>query len=77
MIMPVSPIPCHRLLEYLAEHLVESLDRTVSLRVVAGGVVPLDLVLLREPVHLVGLEGLAVVGGDPMRYPKAIYDVSL
>ena len=75
--MPVSPIPCHRLLEYLAERLVEGFDRPVGLRVVAGGVVPLDLVLLREPVHLVGLEGLAVVGGDPMRYPKAIYDVSL
>ena len=75
--MPVSPIPCHHLLEYLAERLVESLDRTVSLRVVAGGVVPLDLVLLYEPVYLVRLEGLAVVGGDPMRYPKAIYDVSL
>ena len=73
--MPVSPVPCHR--EYLAKRLVESLDRAISLRVVAGGVVPLDLVLLREPVHLVGLEGLAVVGGDPMRYPKAIYDVSL
>ena len=75
--MPVSPISCHRLLEYLAERLVESLDRAVSLRVIAGGVVPLDLVLLREPVHLVGLEGLAVVRGDPMRYSKAIYDVSL
>ena len=75
--MPVSLIPCHRLLEYLAERLVESLDRAVSLRVVAGGVVPLDLVLPREPVHIVGLEDLAVVGGDPIRYPKAIYDVSL
>ena len=48
MVMLVSPVPCHRLLEYLAERLVESLDRTVSLRVVAGGVVPLDLVLLHD-----------------------------
>ena len=35
--MPVSPVPCHRLLEYLAERIVESLDRVVSLRVVVGG----------------------------------------
>ena len=53
MIMPVSLVSCYRLLEYLAERLVESLDRAVSLRVVAGGVVPLDLVLLREPINLV------------------------
>ena len=51
--MPVSLVPCHRLLEYLAERLVEGFDRPVGLRVVAGGVVPLDIVLLREPIHLV------------------------
>jgi len=75
--MPISLVPCHRLLEYLAKCLVEGLYCAVGLRVVAGGVVPLDLVLLHELVHLVGLEGLAVVGGDAMRYPKVIYDVSL
>jgi hypothetical protein len=50
--MPVPSVPMHHLFEDLAEHLVERFDRPVCLGVLAGGVVPLDLVLLHGPVHL-------------------------
>ena len=70
-------MPCHRLLEYLSQRLVEGLNCSIFLRIVAGGVVPPDLVLRHEPVHLFGLERLGVVGGDAVWYPEAIYDILL
>lgn len=75
--MLISSMPVHRLLEDLAEGLVEGLGHPICLGVITGGVVPFNLVLLHEFVDLLGLESFGVVRGNTMWYAKAVDDVSL